>query len=72
MTERGVATVAEPVGLGLAQLSEQAQSYARMARAARTIAAYASDWRLFTAWCADRDLRRLPATVTTIALYVAD
>jgi integrase len=43
-----------------------------MARAPRTVAAYASDWRLFSAWCFEHDLQRLPATVTTIALYVAD
>jgi site-specific recombinase XerD len=72
VTERGVIPVAESAGLVLAQLGEQAQSYARMARAPRTVAAYASDWRLFSAWCAERDLQCLPATVTTIALYVAD
>src|SRR5436190_12431890 len=64
--------VSQPAALPLAQLGEQAQSYARMARAPRTVASSASDWRLFSAWCAERDLERLPATVSTIALYVAD
>jgi hypothetical protein len=47
VTERGVVAVAEPVNLALAELGEQAQSYARMARAPRTVAANASDCRLF-------------------------
>jgi integrase len=72
VTECGVIPVPESVGVALAQLGEKAQSYARMARAPRTVAAYASDWRLFWAWCADRDVLRLLASVATIALYVAD
>jgi integrase len=64
--------IVEPAGSALAQLGEQAHAYARMARSPRTVAAYASDWRLFSAWCAERSLERLPATITTIARYVAD
>lgn len=35
-----------------------------------TIEGYASDWRLFTAWCKRMDLSALPASPNTVALYV--
>ncbi|HEY1292775.1 MAG TPA: site-specific integrase [Chloroflexota bacterium] len=61
-----------PVSTELAQLAEQAQSYARAARSPRTVKAYASDWRHFSNWCAERGLERLPATPITVAMYVTD
>lgn len=63
---------AAAAGQDLAELIDVAQAYARMARAPRTVAAYASDWRLFSAWCARRGLERLPATPMTIASYIAE
>lgn len=59
-----------PAGLVLARLAEQAQDYVRMARSPRTVRAYASDWRHFSAWCAEQQLERLPATAATVGLYV--
>ena len=55
----------------LARLEAHAEKAAG-AFAANTKAAYASDTRIFTAWCADRDLCALPATAATIAAFVAD
>jgi integrase len=59
-------------GLQLATLVDVAQAYARMARSPRTVRAYASDWRHFSAWCAERGVERLPATLETLVSYVAD
>lgn len=53
-------------------LVEQARYYAGAAKARATLRAYRSDWRLFEAWCAHRDLLALPASAEVIALYLAD
>jgi site-specific recombinase XerD len=66
-------SVAElPAGLTPAQLGQQAHAHTLPARAPRTVAAYASDWRLFSIWCAERDVLQLPASVATVASFVAD
>jgi integrase len=59
-------------GLQLATLVDVAQAYAHMARSPRTVRAYAADWRHFSSWCAERGVERLPATLETLASYVAD
>jgi site-specific recombinase XerD len=51
----------------LAQASEQARS----SRAPRSLRAYESDWTTFAAWCASHQLESLPATVETVAAYLA-
>lgn len=56
----------------LAALAEKARSYARGAKAAHTLRAYAADWRDFGAWCARQGLARLPPDPQAIGLYLAD
>jgi integrase len=41
-------------------------------KAEATIRAYARDWRHFAGWCSRSGLRALPASPSTIALYVRD
>jgi integrase len=48
----------------------QARAYAAHSYSANTHAAYASDWKLFSAWCATQQRRPLPATPETILCYV--
>ncbi len=50
---------------------EQAQAYARGAKAVSTQRAYHNDWRDFSDWCAAHDLMALPAAPETVALYLA-
>jgi site-specific recombinase XerD len=56
----------------LAALGEQARAYLDAARSANTHRAYRSDWAAFTGWCHARDLTPLPASPTTLALYLTD
>src|SRR3954469_4343405 len=71
--ERGLATPA-PVGVlvPLATLGEQARAYAEDGHAANTRRGYRADWRAFTSWCAARGLDPLPASPSTVALYLTD
>jgi site-specific recombinase XerD len=48
------------------------REYQAASKSAATTRAYASDWRRFTAWCADRHLSPLPATPETVSHYLAD
>ena len=48
------------------------QAYVARASAASTIRAYRSDWRLFTAWCASRGYRPLPATPEVTGAHLAE
>ena len=41
------------VPVHLERLAETARDYARGAKAAATLRAYAADWRHYTAWCRD-------------------
>lgn len=50
---------------------EAARAYVAAARAPATRRAYASDWRIFAAWCDTRALAALPATPATVAIYLA-
>ncbi|WP_207461264.1 site-specific integrase [Azospirillum sp. SYSU D00513] len=50
---------------------ERAQGYADASRAASTRRAYASDWRLFTAWCAERAIDPLPADPRLVAVFLS-
>jgi integrase len=56
----------------LEAVDEQARAYIAEAVAANTRRAYRSDWRLFTAWCADRGLDPLPAAPFTVARFLTD
>jgi integrase len=51
---------------------EAALDYADRSQAPATARAYASDWRVFAAWCAVRELVPLPAAPETVAVFLAD
>ncbi|MDB4988287.1 MAG: integrase [Myxococcaceae bacterium] len=55
----------------LGPLVSSAASYARSARAERTLKEYAKQWATFTAWCAEHGLCELPAAPQTLCLYLA-
>jgi hypothetical protein len=44
----------------LEKLVETAKDYARGAKSAATLRAYASDWRHYEAWCRRKELEALP------------
>jgi integrase len=54
----------------LAALAEEAHSYTQDLHAQNTKRAYLADWRDFSAWCATHTLSPLPATPTTLTLYL--
>ena len=51
--------------------AERVQDYAARSKSAATIKAYASGWRDFLAFCAERELSALPASEQTVALYLS-
>jgi integrase len=55
----------------LEKLVETAKDYARGAKAAATLRAYASDWRHYTAWCRRKELTPLPPDPQVVGLYLA-
>jgi hypothetical protein len=58
-------------GLALAGLADDARAYVAASLAPATRRAYATDWRLFGEWCAERGLeplRAAPATLITDSL----
>jgi site-specific recombinase XerD len=69
-----VATPSTPSGLPaqLDALSDQARVYLDAARADSTRRAYRIDWRHFTDWCAANHVSALPATPSTLTLYLTD
>ena len=52
--------------------AQEALEYKDAARSPATNRAYASDFRLFAAWCGQAGLVSLPATISTIGLYMTD
>lgn len=50
---------------------EAARQFADASRASSTRRAYASDWRLFVAWCGERKVSPLPAHPALVAVYLA-
>jgi integrase len=59
------------VPVHLERLAETARDYARGAKAAATLRAYAADWRHYTAWCRRKDLEPLPPDPQVVGLYLA-
>jgi hypothetical protein len=59
-----------PASLAEAEL-DAALSFAEQENSAATRRAYRSDWRIFTAWCALRDLEPLPAAPGTVARFLS-
>ncbi|MBV9328495.1 MAG: site-specific integrase [Chloroflexi bacterium] len=56
----------------LEEVAEQAQDFARRAKAPNTLKAYRNDWDDFLSWCGLHRLEPLPAAPQTIALYLTD
>jgi hypothetical protein len=54
----------------LYETAQAAGEYMKAAKAVATRKAYSSDWRHFLAWCEANHLAALPATPSTIALYL--
>jgi integrase len=50
---------------------EAARAYAKASRATSTQRAYAGDWAIFTAWCAERSAATLPAEPAIVAVFLA-
>jgi hypothetical protein len=62
-----VAITQPALPVSLTATLELAADFAKASKSPNTIAAYQSDWRIFTAWCSSRALECLPAAPTTIA-----
>jgi site-specific recombinase XerD len=62
----------EPKAVALADVADQARSYAAASRSENTRRAYRADWEHFAAWCERRNRSSLPADPVTVALYVTD
>ena len=54
----------------LYETAQAASEYMKAAKAPATRRAYSSDWRHFAAWCEANGLASLPATSSTVALYL--
>lgn len=59
------------VGLDSAD-QERVARYMERASSAGTLRAYRSDWKIFEAWCNQRQLAALPATPPTVAAFLTD
>jgi site-specific recombinase XerD len=53
-------------------LIEKARGYIHAAKSPATLRAYRTDFEDFTRFCVEHDLPHLPASPTTVALYIAD
>ncbi len=58
--------------LALSDLAETAKNYIDQSLSFATRKAYASDFKIFSAWCAAHTLTALPAAPETVALFLAD
>lgn len=54
------------------ELTQERLRLAAAARAPNTVLGYATDWKYFAAWCAERGVASLPASAETVALYITD
>jgi hypothetical protein len=52
--------------------AQEALEYKEAVRSPATKRAYESDFRLFEAWCRQAGLEALPATISTIGLFISD
>jgi len=66
----GLSLPALPEDDPLYETAQAAGKYMRAAKAKATLRAYESDWRDFAAWCGTNGLISLPATPSTVALYL--
>jgi integrase len=58
------------LGDRLYETAQAAAAFMAKAKAASTNRAYDADWRHFAAWCRENGLESLPATPSTVALYL--
>ena len=58
--------------VALAGLADEVRGYVAASLAPVTRRDYATDWRLFTAWCDERGVSALPAAPATLILYLSD
>jgi site-specific recombinase XerD len=58
--------------VALADLAEAAKNYIDQSLSFATRKAYASDFKIFSAWCASHEFVSLPASPETVALFLAD
>ena len=56
----------------LFETAQEALGYKEAARSPATKRAYQSDFRLFEEWCGQAGLGSLPATISTIGLYMTE
>jgi site-specific recombinase XerD len=61
-----------PLPTEFTEALELAHDFARASKAKATQEAYASDWRIFGAWCRERGLGVLPAAPETVCAFLAD
>jgi len=73
MTSRTALTATKSAPLPSVPESELAVAveYARAEKATATRKAYASDFRVFRAWCSERSVSSLPATPASVAAFLA-
>ena len=57
---------------GLEDLIEKTRAYIHAAKSPATLRAYRTDFEDFTRFCTEHNLPYLPATPTTVALYMTD
>src|SRR5580692_6702436 len=55
----------------LDEAAKAAAQYAKSSRSAATWRAYEADWKLFQSWCLSVKRLALPATASTVALFLA-
>jgi site-specific recombinase XerD len=68
----GLVPVQDALALGLPELVERAQDYARKSKSDRTWKAYRSDLQHFSAWCLARGFVPVPAEPAVLRLYLTD
>ncbi len=51
--------------------AEAAREYMENSRSEATRRAYASDWRIFTAWAEERNIASLPASPEAVCTFMA-
>lgn len=61
-----------PVELAATELVEKIKEYIQASDADNTVKARENDWLVFDSWCQAHDLKAMPASVETVAKFIAD
>jgi site-specific recombinase XerD len=72
MDTTALAVIEQPLPAELLEPLRLAADFAQNSKAPATRAAYASDFRIFEAWCLSRGLSPLPASAAAVAAFLAD